>query len=104
MGGVGTGWGEAETQLENVPGRTAPGRGGHSSELISAKFIVSREKQTNDRMIGSLYAKEARVYPQRRGKLLVRFKHLGQDFEICFSNAREDGLETGQWSVLWLLQ
>ena len=44
MGGIGTGWGEAETQPENVPGRNAPGHGGHSSELISAKFIVSREK------------------------------------------------------------
>ena len=44
MGRVGAGWGEAETLPENVPGRNAPGRGGHSTELISAKFIVSREK------------------------------------------------------------
>lgn len=43
-GGVGTGWREAETQPENVPGRNTPGRGGHSGELISVKFIVSREK------------------------------------------------------------
>lgn len=55
-------------------------------------------------MIGGLYAKDARLYPQRRGQLLVIFKQLGRYFEICFSNSREDGLETRQWSIMWLFR
>lgn len=44
-------------------------------------------------MIGGLYAKDAQTLSteKRRGQLLVRFKQLGQYFEICFSNSR------GRW-------
>lgn len=103
------GWGQDGEKLRHSSGKRAwkehSRAWGHSGELISVKFIVSREKQTNDQMIGSLYAKDARLYPQRRGQLLVRFKkQLGRYFEICFSNSREDGLETRQWSIMWLFQ